>query len=291
MQHFSPARTKAVALLVGLSLFLSGCFLSPGKFTSELVLTGEDEFSFTYEGEIFFLGMSSIAKMSAQGEASAELRMSCFDEETFEERECTEAELAEQRAGSSLEMEQSAQQAQQLSAMMGGIDPSEPEAAEELRKLLLRQKGWERVVDKGNGVFDVTYSVSGKLSHDFMFPLIEEFPTFNPFVQIFVREGSVVRINAPGFGPQDNDVPMMGNMGGMAGMAALGAESDQSSGSSAQIPDLPELDGTFRIVTSGRILANNTDEGPTLAGDRESLEWDISPRTKDAPTALVDLSR
>jgi len=255
------------------------------------VLTGEDEFSFTYEGEIFFLGMSSIAKMSAQGEASAELRMSCFDEETFEERECTEAELAEQRAGSSLEMEQSAQQAQQLSAMMGGIDPSEPEAAEELRKLLLRQKGWERVVDKGNGVFDVTYSVSGKLSHDFMFPLIEEFPTFNPFVQIFVREGSVVRINAPGFGPQDNDVPMMGNMGGMAGMAALGAESDQSSGSSAQIPDLPELDGTFRIVTSGRILANNTDEGPTLAGDRESLEWDISPRTKDAPTALVDLSR
>lgn len=295
--HHSP-RALATALLVGLSLILTGCFVTPGKFTSELVLMDNDRFTFTYEGEIFFLAMSDLAAMGAAADQFEPV--GCYDEETFEDRECTEAEIAEQRAEWEANAEsraaENAEQAEQMRMMMGGIDPSDPEASAELVALLLRQKGWERVEDKGNGVFDIRYSVSGTLGHDFMFPVIEGFPTTNPFVQIILRDDNVVRVNAPGFASGNEANPMSGmvaGMGGMAGLAAMqsiGSE-DGEGEEGAQIPNVPMMDGTFRIVTNGRILANNTDEGPSASDVRQMLEWVISPRTKQAPTALVDMSR
>lgn len=292
--HHSP-RAFAAALLAGLSLLLTGCFITPGKFTSELVLMEEDRFTFTYEGEIFFLAMSDLAAMSA---AADQFEASCYDEETFEDRECTETEIAEQRAeweaGAEARAADNAEQAEQMRMMMGGIDPSDPEASAELVELLTRQKGWERVEDKGDGVFDVRYSVSGELSHDFMFPLLEGFPTMNPFVQMFLRDGDVVRINAPGFANNNDANPMSGmmaGMGGMAGMAAMQKSVEAEGDTAAGPPNMPMMDGTFRIVTNGRILANNTDEGPEAISGGEVLEWAISPRTAQAPTALIDMSR
>ncbi|WP_337661449.1 hypothetical protein [Erythrobacter sp. Alg231-14] len=284
-------RMAAAALLAGLSLILSGCFITPGKFTSELILTEEDRFTFTYEGEIFFLGLSSLAEMGAA--ADEFVADDCYDEDTYEDRECTAAELSDQRAAwdanAGMRAAEAAQEAQQMSAMMGGIDPTDPEAAAELVDLLMRQKGWDRVEDKGDGLFDVSYSVSGELSHDFMFPVIEGFPMMNPFVQIHLRDANMVRINAPGFAAQNDASPMggmMGGMAGMAGLAAMGAEQGNS-----EMPEVAVMEGTFTIVTSGIIRANNTDEGgvPTARGDE--LVWTISPRTQAAPTALIDMTR
>lgn len=293
-------RVFATAVLAGLSLLLTGCFITPGKFVSELVLVDEDRFTFTYEGEIFFLAMSDVAGMAA---AADQFEATCYDD-SFETRDCTDEEIAEQRAewdaGAAERAAESAEQAAQARAMLGGIDPSDPEASAELVAHLLRQKGWQSIVDKGDGVFDVRYSVSGTLGHDFMFPVIEGFPTTNPFVQMILREGNVVRVNAPGFAANNDANPMsgmmagMGGMAGMAGMAGMGAMqamgSGEAEGESMTPPDVPVIDGTFRIVTNGRILANNTDEGPIANGAGEVLEWTISPRTSQAPTALVDLS-
>jgi len=288
--HTHP-RKLATALLASLSLLLTGCFVTPGKFTSELVLTEEDRFTFTYEGEIFFLGLSSLAQMGAAADEFAP--DDCYDEETYEPRECTAAELAEQRAawdaGAATRAAEAAEQAEQMSAMMGGIDLTDPEASAELVALLERQEGWHRVIDKGDGVFDVHYSVSGELSHDFMFPVIEGFPMANPFVQIILRDGEVVRVNAPGFAAANEANPMSGMMGGMAGMAGLAAMG--ASGEDApEMPDIPQIEGTFTIVTSGNIRANNTDEGPESLASGQRLAWEISPRTTAAPTALIDLS-
>lgn len=295
--HHSP-RVLAISVLASLSLLLTGCFITPGKFASELVLMDEDRFTFTYEGEIFFLAMSDLAAMSAAAdEFEAD---SCYDEETFENRECTEAEIAEQRAQWDASAEaraaENAEQAEQMRMMMGGIDPSDPEASAELVAHLLRQKGWERVEDKGDGVFDIRYSVDGTLGHDFMFPVIEGFPTTNPFVQIILRDGNVVRVNAPGFAPGNETTPMstmMSGVGGMGGLAAMQSmSSDNADGTEGDgAPNVPVIDGTFRIVTNGRILANNTDEGPSASASGEVLEWTVSPRTTQAPTALVDLTR
>ena len=285
------ARAKAAAALAAFSLLLTGCFITPGKFTSELVLKRDQSFTFSYDGEIFFLGLSSLAQMGAAGDEF--VPESCYDEDTYEDRECTEAELAQQRAdwdaGAKERMAEAKREAEQMSAMMGGIDPSDPEATAELVRLLERQKGWHSVVDKGDGVFDVRFRVEGSLNHDFLFPAIEGFPSISPFVQIYLRKSDQVRVNAPGFSSENETSPMAGMMGGMAGLAGLAALGGQE-GAGEEMPNFPTVEGTFTIVTDGRIRANNTDEGANLTPDGEMLVWDISPRTQAAPTALIDLS-
>lgn len=290
IQHSRKA--AAGALLAAFSLLLTGCFITPGKFTSELVVTKDEQFSFVYDGEIFFLGLSNLAQMGAANEEFA--AESCYDEETYENRECTEAELAQQRADWDADAEfraqEAAEQAEQMAMMMGGIDPSDPEATAELVRLLQRQEGWERVEPKGDGIFDVRFAISGQLSHDFAFPVIEGFPGTNPFVQIYLRKGNLVRVNAPAFAAQNEANPfaaMMGGLTGLAGMAAIGTEENGG----PTMPETPMIEGTFTITTDGEIRANNTDEGATSTEAGQVLAWQISPRTTAAPTALIDLSR
>lgn len=298
MTMFSTIRLRAAAVLAGFALALSGCFMSPGKFTSELALTGPDTFTFSYEGEIFFLTLSKLAMMGATTE-EAFTPSECYDEETYEARECTAEELDAQRAdweaGAEERAAKAKKDAEMMKAIMGGIDPTDPKATEEMVRLLERQKGWNRVVHKGDGLFEVSYSVSGTLGHDFMFPTIEGFPATNPFVQMILRDGGQARVNAPAFVFQNGDNPMgamMGGMGSLAGLAAMGAAEEGAEGATPaeQIPGVPTLDGTFTIRTAPgmRILANNTDEGPEAApGGGELLRWTISPRTTQAPTALI----
>ncbi|AUX69500.1 hypothetical protein CHX26_08360 [Porphyrobacter sp. HT-58-2] len=287
MTKLTTVRLRAAAVLAGLALVLSGCFMSPGKFTSEMVLTGPDSFTFSYDGEIFFLGLSKLAQMDNAEESFTP--STCYDDETFEERDCTKAELDEQRAdwdaGAADRAAEAKKKAKQMAAMMGGIDPSDPKAAEELVKLLQRQKGWERVVHKGDGLFHVSFRVKGTLGHDFMFPLIEGFPATNPFVQTFGRKNGQLRINAPGFTAQGSDNAMSGMMGGLGAIAGMGPGATDGEA----VPGLPQLDGTFTIRTAQgmRILANNTDDGPEATTTGEALSWRITPRTAQFPTALI----
>jgi hypothetical protein len=295
MTMFSPIRLRAAALLAGFALALSGCFMSPGKFTSELALTGGDSFTFTYEGEIFFVGLSKLAQMdAAQKEFTPP---ECYDQDTYESRDCTEEELAEARAnwdvGAPERAADAKKKAEQMAAVMGGIDPSDPKAAEDLVKLLKRQKGWERVVHKGDGVFDVSYRVTGTMDHDFMFPMIEGFLPANPFVQAFIRQGGHVRINAPGFANQSADQSGIGAMMGIGSLAGLAAISAAESGSDEAMPGVPVIEGTFTVRTASgmRVLTNNTDEGPEATTTGEALTWRITARTSQYPTTLIGLTR
>jgi hypothetical protein len=300
MTIFSNIRLRTAAVLAGFALALSGCFMTPGKFTSELALTGPDSFTFSYDGEIFFLTLSKLAQMDAASGGS--FVANCYDDETYESRDCSPEEEAVQReewdAAAQERAERQKNEAKQMAAMMGGIDPSDPMAAEELIALLKRQKGWDRVVHKGDGLFDISYRVSGTLGHDFLFPMIEGFPPTNPFVQMIQRKGGQVRIDAPGFAAQNADAGMgaMMGMGSLAGLAAMGANEGvkDASEDAGTMPGFPVIDGTFtvRTATGMRILANNTDEGPDAATDGgEVLTWRITARTTQAPTALIASAR
>lgn len=290
MNAHSPFRSAAVAVLASMSLLLTGCFVSPGKFDSQLLLKKDGEFSFSYDGEIFFLGLSKLAQMGA---ASEEFEAdTCFDD-NYDIRECSEDELADQRAAwdaqAAERAEKAKKDAKEMAALMGGIDPTDPEAREELRQLLLRHEGWKSVEHKGDGLFEVSYAIEGNLTHDMMFPVIEGFASANLFVQVIRRKGKVVRVNAPGFSAENSSNPMGSMMGGMAGLANLGSMGGNGN-SSEDMPDVPPLDGTFRIITDGEILANNTDEGAHItATGWKTLSWKVDPRTQSAPTALVSL--
>jgi hypothetical protein len=272
---------------------LTGCFVTPGEFDSQLQIEKSGDFSFSYDGEVFFFGLSKLAEIGAKSETPF-VAEECYDE-NYDQRECSEAELREQRADWEAQSEQRAakaeKDAEQMAAMMGGIDPSDPEAVEKLRQLLLRHKGWNKVESKGGGVFDVEFAIAGQLSHDMLFPLIEGFPTTSMFVQVILRDDNVVRINAPGFAAQGEGNPMASMMGGMGELAGLAALAGKDADAEA-MSEVPVMNGRFTIITDGQILANNTDEGPSIDGaGMANLFWDVDASTNAAPTALIKLGQ
>ena len=280
-----PIRTAA--LLAASSLALSGCLLSPGTFTSEMQLMKDGTFAYSYDGEIQMLALSKLAEMGAKAEERFEAE--CIDEETWEERECSLAEVNEQRAewqaGASERRAKAEREAEQAKQMLGGFDPSDPEAAQKLAEQLSRQRGWKAVEYKGDGIFDVDFNVSGRMTHDFAFPMVEKMPMANMFVTMMLRDGNQVRVDAPGFASQGGGNPMQGMMTGMMGLPTLGKAKED--GEEGEMPNILMPNGTFTIVTDGRILANNTDEGPVETARGQTLVWEIDQRTEQAPTALI----
>ncbi len=280
-----PIRTAALA--AASSLALTGCLLSPGTFTSELHMMKDGSFAYSYDGEIQMLALSKLAEMGAKADDT--FKAECIDEETYEERECSLAEVSQQRAewqaGASERRAEAERKAEQAKQMLGGFDPSDPEAANKLADTLERQRGWEKVDYMGDGIFDVDFRVSGRMTHDFAFPMVEKMPMANMFVTMMLRDGGQVRVDAPGFAGQGGGNPMQGMMAGMMGLASLGLEEGEAEG--AKMPRIVLPKGTFTIVTDGRILANNTDEGPVANARGQALVWEIDQQTEQAPTALI----
>lgn len=289
MIRFVPLRRLSLAAVVaGLSLLLSACLISPGKFTSTIDLRKNGTFGYTYSGEIYLLGLSKLAEMGSKSKANATFEpVPCYkDDDSGEERPCTKDELSTQRESWDAEQKDAAEKAKKdaemMRAMLGGIDPASPKAAEELADRLRRQVGWKSVTYKGDGMYLVDFQITGRLDHDFTFPTIERFPMASSFVFLNRRSDGAVRFDAPAFATASNN----GGMSNFAQLAAMGAAMD---GKGEDMPKFPELDGTLTLTTDGQILANNTDEGPVSVPGGQKLEWKISPRTTAAPTALVKL--
>lgn len=281
----------AGALAAAATLALTACIIAPGTFQSTFDLRRNGQFTFTYQGEIYLLALSQLTKMANEAEAAGEefVEQPCIDDEDFEERPCTEEERADQRREwdeqaaarkSTAERDSAAMQ-----AMLGGIDPADPQAAEELAERLRHQAGWQRVDYRGDGLFEVEFSLTSRIGHDFAFPTFERFPMSNSFVVANARQGGTIRIEAPGFAVQGGGNPLQGMMTGMAGVFGA-ASANQSSG---ETPKFPEINGTFRVITDGSILANNTDQGPSPDAGGQVLEWQINRRTQTPPMALIQL--
>ena len=92
-------------------LLLTGCLLSPGKFSSSLDLRRDGSFTFTYVGEIVVTDMSS---PPAEFAATP-----CYSDETGDERDCTSAELDQQRKDFDAAQDASKGEAGMLSSAMG----------------------------------------------------------------------------------------------------------------------------------------------------------------------------
>lgn len=278
------------AVLAGMML-LAGCMLLPGKFVSDLALRKDGTFSFAYKGEIYLLALSKMAaeKRNSEESASEFEPSTCYAEDTGDERDCTEDEITEQKKAWEEDIASSKASAAEkkksedamMKSMLGGIDPSDPRAAQEFADRLRRQKGWKSVIDKGDGRFEVEFAITGKLDHDFTFPTIEKFPMLIPFVTLIRRSDGSVRVEAPAFSSGAAASPMMG----MAAASAGGSGSDK-----AGTDSVPTLDGTLTLITDGEILANNTDEGPAPAPGGKKLVWPVNARTAAAPTALVRIT-
>lgn len=266
-------------LALGLVLLLSACLLAPGKFVSDLTVRKDGTFAFTYSGQLVILPLTEKPRAETPFEPQA-----CRAEDSGEDRECTPAEIEEQKTDwketRAARIENDKQQAESMKAFFGGIDPSDPKAAAELADRLRRQTGWNKVDYAGDGVFDVEFAIAGRLDHDFVFPTLERFPLANAFVQVGLRKDGTVRIDAPGFGPPEGATAL--------GDLAQSAATENGPGSRKEGP--PVIDGRFSIRTDAAILANNTDEGPQPDAAGQILSWSVTPRIHAAPTALLRLA-
>lgn len=253
---------------LAIPLLLTGCLLSPGKFGSTLDLQRSGTFTFTYVGEIVITDTSS---PPAEFSASP-----CYDEATFDERECTSAELGQQRKDFDAAQAASADEGAATSKGMGnfGSDESIAELVEQLRK----QDGWKSVSYRGKRILDVEYAITGTMDHGFAFPLVEGGGPVMPFITVTRRKDGSIKIIAPAYSGS-------GAGGDLAGLGAMAAAANVPSKT-----DQPKPEGTFTVTTDGRILTNNTEEGPTVAAGRSVLKWVVNSRLDKAPDALIGLA-
>lgn len=276
-------RAAAWALLAAGILVLAGCMLMPGKFTSTLDIRKDGRFSYAYAGEIHLLALSKLAQMGNAAEANAPFKAEpCYDDD-YNERTCTEEDLATQKKdweARRAEAEgRSKKDSESMKAILGGIDPADPKAAEEFAQRLRRQTGWKKVEYKGDGLFLVDFAITGMLDYDFAFPTVERMTMVSPFVQLSRRQDGTVRMDAPGFGPAQSGGPYADLMKAAAAMEG-----------GKDAPQIPKIEGTFTLLTDGEVLANNTDEGPARVPSGQSLSWTVNLRTQAAPMALIRLA-
>lgn len=301
--------TKLVAAIAA-PLLLTGCLVTAGEFESELVLHNNGEFAFSYDGEISITGMQKLMNVAAMAEEE-EFTPRCYKNSNMEEiayqpwqtvqsiddeeRECTDEEAAEQLAEKQRENEQMIGLFQ---ALFGGLDPSTPEALEELVERTSKQRGWEQIEHRGDGIFDVKYAIEGRLDRNFAFPHFEQAKGATAFVEAIVRKDDKIRIEAPGFAQLDDSSGMMQ----LSALAAMGSEEDEDEGFSEDEDFSEETEdsalpigftipkGTFKITTDAEILTNNTEEGAETEGDMKVLLWKITERSKAPPMALIKIS-
>jgi len=256
-------------------LLLAGCLLSPGKFVSGLDISDNGDFTFRYAGELLITDMSG-----PEATTAAEFEpFPCYDDKTFEDRDCTETELSEQRAD--FEASRASNGMPGKMAMPGMPDLNTDEGINELVEMLKKQKGWDSVVHRGDKVLDVEYTISGNLSHGFAFPMADNMPGIFAFVTATPRKNGSVKITAPAFVNNDGASSPMAAMGSMMGATP----------SNEGVSQKPFASGQFTIRTNGEILTNNTEEGPQATGGMSELVWTITERSAAAPEALIRLAQ
>lgn len=229
---------------------------------------------------------TAAADAAADAAAAAADAAAAIESDEYEERDCTPAEVEqqkkdwdEQQAAAKKEKEQAKKM---FAAMLGGIDPSNPKTIDKFTKEVERLAAWNKVEHLGNGVFMIDYATKGRLADDFAFPVIPRYSLGSPMIHITRWDNGRVRVEAPTF-HNDADLSLMSLMGAGGGMIP-------GMGGSKNKFEPVEVKGVFTIRTNARILANNTEEGPSEENGMQVLRWEIGPKTFGPPMALMKLA-
>lgn len=290
------------------ALSLSGCFLVPGKFGADVDIRKAGDFNVAYKGEILFqmpddmfggkretkAWNDAFATCYASGRtstdeyATAETRAVSLEEpaessgEDADSREvrCTPKQIASMRADYEGNLkaaaEKKAAEADNM-AQLFGFNGAGDEANQKFAAALMKYEGWKSVTYRGKGVFDVDYRYSGKLTHDYIFPIFPKTDIIIPFVMIRKRADGSIAVSAPG---------LIG--GGMKALASRAKAMGQASGDK-DMPDSLRTEGVFTITTDGEVLSNNTEDGPVNVPTGKAMKWEVNPVTERLPEALIKI--
>ena len=291
LQSLNLRRGAAAALTAVFALLLAACLVLPGKFAATLDVRKDGHFTYTYKGEMVILGLTKLAETALKAAPAAKFEPGpCYKDDGETERPCNKAEAAQQKADwDAAQTAAAAKQQQDLETfkkVFGGIDPNDPKAAQALAERMGHQAGWNSVVYKGNGIYNVDISISGMLDRDFAFPTIERMPGMMPFLVINRRANGEVRIDSPLM-----QYAAFGMPAGSAAQIYAQQRSVAKDRNAAPWPDFPQADGHLTLTTDGVILSNNTEHGAKSVASGKQLDWDISGHTPIPPMALIGLGK
>ncbi|KEQ52397.1 hypothetical protein [Sphingobium chlorophenolicum] len=237
-----------VAGVLAVSLLLSACLVTPGKFESTLDIRADRSFSFTYKGEI-------LASDVGKGLGSMPSGDDPIDGAPPKDQQ------------SSLRTAlQSKEQGEQFDAKGDKGDEQQMQA---IAAALSREKGFRSARYMGNHRFEIDYAISGRLTHAFLFPFNSDAQIVLPFVAVELRGEDRVRVKAPGYsnGYDKSQNPMGG---GGAGEDAAKA-----------------LDGVFTLTTDAEIVSQNQEDGAQSTPQGKRIVWKVTPLTSEAPAATL----
>jgi hypothetical protein len=248
--------------LAAAPLLLAGCLWGPGKFASDLTLRKDGSFVLDYRGEIVLETADAISKRAWQ-----DSNAHCMDG-SGKERPCTAKELADQKDSWSRKQKDDAEAAKAF-----GLPGLDDESNRAFAAKLTKYAGWRSVAYRGQGVFDVDYHVEGRLTQDFVFPLMPDSNVVIPFVALRRRADGAVLVTAPAL---------------IGGMNMFGPLAQQMGGEGKGSPP-SRAEGRFTVHTDGEIMTNNSEDGPAADPLGRQLHGDIAPASNKVPETLIRL--
>jgi hypothetical protein len=129
---------------------------------------------------------------------------------------------------------------------------------------LSREIGYRSVEYIGEGKFRVDYQISGRLDRNFVYPVNIDAMALIPWIAIELRQDGTARVTGLAFG--------------------------DSAGAESGVPNAGDpnrhRNGTFTLTTDADLVMHNNEAG-TRPGERTTVSWQITPTTRNAPTAVV----
>lgn len=235
------------ASVMAVSLLLSACLVTPGKFESALDIRADRSFTFSYKGEILASdigkGLGSMPGEPAGGDAPREQQSAL--------------PIALQKEQGPVEQRFDAKDEKSDEAQMQAIAAA-----------LTKEKGFRSARYMGNHRFEIDYAISGRLTHAFLFPFNSDAQIVLPFVAVELRGEDRARMKAPGYsnGYDKSQNPMGGSGGDDAAKA---------------------LDGTFTLTTNAEIVSQNQEDGAQTVPQGKRIVWKVTPLTSEAPAATL----
>jgi len=242
-------------------LLLAGCLWGPGKFASDLTLRKDGSFTLDYRGQIVLETADAMAKPPWQKSMAH-----CMD--GLKERPCTAKEIADQQ-DAYLKKQKSDEEA----AKAFGLPGTDEESNRAFAARLMKYAGWRSVTYAGKGVYDVDYHMEGRLTQDFVFPMMPDSNIVIPFIALRRRSDGAVLVTAPAL---------------TGGMNMFGPMAQQMGGGETKGPP-SRAEGRFTVHTDGQIVTNNSEDGPSADPAGQQVHWDIAPGANKVPETLVRL--
>ena len=230
-------------------LMLGACLVTPGKFESTLDIRADRQFSFTYKGEIISSDMKGL------GSSGEDL----IGDDAPEKKDSALHKTAMQKGSEGSFVNRSA-----------SGDEAQMQA---IAAALSKEKGFRSARYMGNHRFEIDYAISGRLTHNFLFPFNSDAEIVLPFVAVELRGDDRVRVKAPGYsnGFDKSREPM--------GQSGPGEDASKA------------LDGHFTLTTDAEIVSQNQEEGAQSVAGGKRIVWRITPLTSEAPMATLRVSR